>query len=107
MKFLSFSKLFGAGWRGNGKKKHAAKSVLRSRVQLRLEELEDRTTPSVTDVLPSVLTSPTTASDLGAGYARHGGSNVDHLVDFRRAARVRAGLHEQLRPEHALRVLAA
>ncbi len=68
MKFLSFSKLFGAGWRGNGKKKHAAKSVLRSRVQLRLEELEDRTTPSVTDVLPSVLTSPTTASDLGAGY---------------------------------------
>ncbi len=47
------------------------------------------------------------AGDLRPDHAGHGGSNVDHLVDFRRAARINAVLHAQLGPQHALRVFTA
>ena len=52
------------------------------------------------------------AAQAGAGNlvprprpARRG--DVDHLVDLRRAARIAAGLHAELGPQHALGILAA
>lgn len=66
MKFLKFSKLFGAGW-NEKKNKRSAKSTKRPAVQLRLEELEDRLAPSVTPILPEVLVSDPMA--IGVGYS--------------------------------------
>jgi subtilisin-like proprotein convertase family protein len=66
MKFLKFSKLFGADYIGR-KKKRAAKSKSRPDVRLYLEQLEDRMAPSVTPVLPEVTV--TSASTIGGGFS--------------------------------------
>jgi subtilisin-like proprotein convertase family protein len=68
MKFYSFSKLFGKGWRAKNNSKRSAKSAATNRVNLRLEELEQRIAPSVTPILPSALVSNQGLAGLGSGY---------------------------------------